>query len=386
MKFLPLIWAALNRRKARTIFTLLAVVVAFVLFGVLAAIRQGMVGQLSFANAERMVTLNKAAPGNQMPLHYLQKIAKAPGVKAVTPIWGFDGYYRDPKNRLNVTSAHPHAYFKIFPEMKIPAARRHHYFHDRQGAIAGAALAKRMGWHVGQTIPVQSHFPKKNGDTTWYFHLDGIYHADLPTAYQSLLTVHYRYVNEAITAQQGKDTVSRFFERIADPRKISEVSAAIDNQFEHSSPQTYTQSSSDQALGYIREFGNVGAIVVAVGGAVFFSLLLIVTNTMGQSVRERTAELAVLKTLGFGRFRVSALVLVEAVLLTGVGGLVGLGLGYEVANLLKPSLGSILQTFGLTGAAVGVGVAFALAFGLLASFFPMRQVTRLNVADALRKR
>ncbi len=386
MKFLPLIWGALNRRKARTIFTLLSVVVAFVLFGVLAAIRQGMVGQLSVGNAERMVTLNKAAPGDQMPLHYRQKIAKVPGVTAVTPIYGFDGYYRDPKNRVNVTSAGQHTFFKIFPEIKLSAAQRHQYLHDRQAAIAGPALAARTGWHVGQTIPVQSQFPKKDGDTTWYFHLDGIYHADLPTAYQSFFIAHYRYVNQAIAAQQGKDTVSRFFEHIADPRKISEISAAIDHQIENSSPQTYTQSSSAQALGYIREFGNVGAIVVAVGGAVFFSLLLIVTNTMGQSVRERTAELAVLKTLGFGRFQVAALVLVEAVLLTGVGGLVGLGLGYEVANLLKPSLSSILQTFGLTGAAVGVGVAFALAFGLLASFFPMRQVTRLSVADALRKR
>jgi putative ABC transport system permease protein len=312
MKFLPLIWGALKRRKARSLFTFLSVVVAFVLFGVLAAIRQGMVGQLSIADAERLMTLNKASPGSHMPLSYRAKIAKVPGVVAVAPFRGFAGYYRNPKKRMTVIFTDSHAIFNIFPKFRTSTARGHHYLQDQQGAIAGPALAARMGWHVGQAIPVHSQLAKKDGGTTWYFHLDGIYHADLPTAYQSYFVAHYRYVNQAMASEGDKDTASEYFEHIADPRKISEISPAIDRQFENSSPQTYTtQSARAQVLSYIREFGNVGAVVVGVGGAVFFSLLLIVTNTMGQSVRERTAEFAVLKTLGFGRFMVSALVLDE---------------------------------------------------------------------------
>lgn len=385
MKFFPLIWSAFTRRKARTVFTFLSVVVAFVLFSVLAAVRQGMVGQLSMVNAQRLQVVAKASPGSLMPVHYVSKIARVPGVVAVSPMIGIGGHYRDPKNRLNVLFVNARTIGKIFPGFKM-GGHQSALLKDQQAAIAGPVLARRMGWHVGQTIPVQSSTPKKDGSTTWYFHLVGIYHADLPKAYQSFFIAHYQYFNQAVASQEFRNTAGQFFVRVNDARHISQIATAIDAQFANSSPQTYTQSVRMQVLSYLHAFGDVGAIVIGVGVAVFFTLLLIVTNTMGQSIRERTAEFAVLKSFGFNRLRVAVLVLAEALLLTIVGGIAGIGIGYVVVGLLTPSLSNALQTFGLTSAAAAWGVALAVIFGLLASLFPVRQVTRLRTAAALGKR
>lgn len=390
MKFFPLIWSAFTRRKARTVFTFLSLVVAFVLFSVLAAVHQGMVGQLTIANAQRLHVMAKVQPGALMPVRYRTKIEQVPGVVAVSPMIGFHGHYRDPNNGLNVLFVDPRTIGGIFPGFNTASGRTiaqtNGWLTDQQAAVSGPVLAARMGWNVGQTIPIQTQSPKKDGSTTWYFHLVGIYHADLPKAYQSFFIAHYRYFNQAIAAPQFKDTANQFFVRVDDARHISQIASAIDARFANESPQTYTQSVRMQVLSYLHAFGDVGAVVAAVGVAVFFTLLLIVTNTMGQSIRERTAEFAVLKSFGYSRPRVATLVLAEALLLTIIGGIVGIGIGYGVVGLLTPSLGNALQTFGLTQAAAASGVALAIVFGVLASLFPVRQVTRLSTAAALGKR
>jgi putative ABC transport system permease protein len=383
MKFLPLIWSAFTRRKARSVFTFLSVVVAFVLFSVLAAVHEGMVGQLSIVNAQRLQVMNKASRGALMPVRYGKKIARVPGVVAVSPMIGIGGHYKKPDNRMGVLFVNAKTIGTIFPGFKTSEAYHNGMLIDRQAALAGPVLARRMGWHIGQTIPVQTDTPKKDGGTTWYFHLVGIYHADLPKAYQSFFIGHYQYFNQAIAADDYRNTANQFFVRVDDARHISQIASAIDAQFANASPQTYTQSVRMQVLSYLHAFGDVGAIVIGVGAAVFFTLLLIVTNTMGQSIRERTAEFAALKSLGFTRARVAWLVLAEALLLTMVGGIVGIAIGYGVVDLLAPSLGNFLQTFGLTGAAAGAGIALAIVFGLLAGLFPVRQVTRLQPAAAL---
>ncbi|HET6725479.1 MAG TPA: ABC transporter permease [Gammaproteobacteria bacterium] len=390
MKFLPLIWSAFTRRKARSVFTFLSVVVAFVLFSVLAAVHQGMVGQLSIANAQRLHVTAKVSSGTPMPVRYRSIISQVPGVVAVSPMIGFHGHYRDPKLGLNVLFADPKTIGEIFPGFNTTIGRQgavgRGWLTDRQAAIAGPVLAERMGWHVGQTVPVQSETPKKDGSTTWYFHLVGIYHTNLPKAYQSFFLAHYQYFNQAVASPDAKDRAWEFFVRVNDARHISQIASAIDARFANASPQTYTQSVRMQVLSYLHAFGDVGAIAAGVGAAVFFTLLLIITNTMGESIRERTAEFAVLKSFGFNRAQVAMLVVAEALLLTIVGGISGIALGYGAVSLLTPSLSNALQTFGLTGAAAAAGVALALAFGVLASLFPVRQVTRLRAATALGKR
>jgi putative ABC transport system permease protein len=382
MNTLILIWSALKRRKARTIFTWLSVVVAFVLFSVLAAVRYGMLGQLTVSVAERLDTNNKAQ--GSMPLSYYSKIVTVPGVTVATYLTGFTGYYKEPKNTLQVLMFSP-TIFQVFAEAKLPPEQLAAWQADRQGVIVGPELARRMGWKIGDTIPIQSKTLQKNGSGTWYFHLLGIYHADLPTTYQNFFIGHYQYFNEGVADPQSQNVVFQYIERIDDPRNATRISNAIDAQFANSSPQTLTQSEVEEAVSFIRQFGNITAMVIYVGIAVFFSLLLIVGNTLAQSVRERTSEFAMFRALGFRRAWIVLLIFQESLLLILSGSIAGLILGYLATRLLYPGVGNLLQTFGMTWSATGLGIALGAVFGVIAALVPMQRVTRLQVAEALRR-
>lgn len=382
MNALTLIWGAMKRRKARTIFTFLSVVVAFMLFCILAAVRQGVMGTLTVSVAERLETNSKAQ--GLLPLSYYNKIVTVPGVTSVTYLNGIQGYFKDPKKALQVLFFSP-TFLQVYKEAVVPTAQMQAWLVGRQGAIVGPDLAKRMGWKVGDTIPIQSKTPQKDGSTTWYFHLNGIYHADLPTAYQSFFIGHYQYFNEGIADTKSQNLVFQYFERVDDPRNDARISGTIDKLFENSSPQTLTQSQAVEAVSRLRQFGDVSAMVIYVGLAVFFSMLLIIGNTMAQSVHERTGEFAMFQALGFKRPWLAWLVLRESLLLIVFGGLVGLILGYEVTHQIARYVDLVLQTFGLTWSAVSLGILMSIIFGILAALVPMQRVTRLQVADALRR-
>ncbi len=382
MNGMTLIWSALMRHKARSVFAFLSVVAAFVLFSVLASVRHGMYGRLVVSVAQRLDVNSKV--GGFMPVSYYQKIATVPGVTAVTYLNGFNGYYEEPNNRFRLLFFNVEPLFKVYTKFRLPPAQARVMRNDRQGAIAGPALTKRMGWKVGETIPVQGGPAQKDGSTTWYFHLDGIYQADLPNVYQNFFVGHYRYFNEGMADPKLQNVTFQYQARIADPREGPAISAAIDKLFENASPQTLTQSEQIEALSQIRQFGNISAMVIYVGLAVFFTLLLIIGNTFAESVRERTGEFAMLRALGFRRLWIVSLVAWEALILVIAGGIVGLIVGYFICHALYPVVGAFLPTFGLAWGAAGVGIAVSIACGLIAAGVPMRRVSRLRVAEALR--
>ncbi|MDE2345301.1 MAG: ABC transporter permease [Gammaproteobacteria bacterium] len=385
MNTLTLIAGAFQRRKARTLFTFLSVVVAFMLFCILAAVREGMVGQVKISIAERLDTYNKVNQGNMLPLSYYDKIVSVPGVTAVAYFTGYQGHYRDEKNKFQVVATNASELFKVYQEFSAPPAQHKAWLADRQGAVAGPLLAKRMGWKVGDSIPVLGGPAQKDGSKTWYYHLDGIYQTNLPTAYQSFFVTHYQYYNQGVANTQAQNVVGQYTERIDDPRNAQAISSAIDKIFENATPQTLTRSQALESVSFMRQFGDITAMVIYVGIAVFFTMLLIIGNTMAQSVRERTSEFAMLRALGFRRPWLAVLVLQESLLLMGAGGILGLILGYEAAHLLAPSVGNVLQTFSMTWNAALLGIMLCLVFGLLAGLVPMQRVSRLRVADALRR-
>ncbi len=383
MKHLHLMTATFLRHRGGTIFTWLAVVVAFMLFSILAAVRYGMLGQLTASMAERLDTYNLAAYGDPMPLSYYGKIASVPGVVATMYMDGFPGYYQHRENMLQALAA-SQSVFDVFPEDKVPADELRNWHADRRGVIEGAALARRVGWKVGDAIPVRSVIPRKDGSTTWYFHLDGIYRANLPSAYQSFFISHYGYLNSAAAVPGLHDVVGRYTERIADPRQITRISDSIDNLFAHSSPQTLPQSEVQSAIDSIRQIGNVGAIAIYVGIAVFFSLLLIIGNTVMQSVLERNGEFATFRAIGFSASWIVRLVLAETLLLLVSGSLVGLALGWILTRALYPRVGDVLQTFQLTWSAAGIGVLSSLVLATIATLIAARRIVGLQVTAVLR--
>jgi len=385
MKYLPLLWANLTRRKTRIIFTLLSVIFAFLLFGVLLAIRQGFTVGANFAGANRLVTMSAISLVNSLPISYAERIAQVPGVANVCPVDWVGGYFQDPRKPIVAMAVDPKTYLDVYPEYRLPLAQQQAWIADKRGVIVGTALAQQYGWKVGQQIPLRSNIWRdKDGNSTWNVIVDGIFTTDQKGQDNALL-MHYQYLND--TRSFGINGTSFFMLRIADPGNAGQVAQAVDTLFANSPNETRTATEKVFLHDFAAQFGDIGAIVTAVVSAVLFTMLLVTANTMAQSVRERTNELAVLKVLGFGNQRIAGLVLMESLLVTASGGILGLLLAYALIATLGYTAGALLTFLpGLHIPVSGIlmGALLILLLGLLAGLLPAIRAVRLQVVMALR--
>ncbi|MCE2515255.1 MAG: ABC transporter permease, partial [Acidobacteria bacterium] len=322
MKFLPLVWRNLLRRKVRTTFTLLSIMVAFVLFGYLSAIRVAFGMGVEVAGADRMMVIHKVSLIQPLPESYLGRIAATDGVADVSHVTWFGGIYQDPRNFFAQFAVDAESYLRLYPELDLTDEEQQRWLANRTGAVVDRATADRFGWSVGDRIPLQGTIWRTRSGPTWEFTIDGIIEEVTGGAAQFLF--HYEYLAEANV--NGRGFVGQYIIRVDDAARSAEIAAAVDGRFANSPAETRTTTEQAFLQGMADQLGNIGAMLTAILGAVFFTLLLITTNTMAQAIRERTGELAVLKTLGFTNGRVLALVLLEAGLLAVVGGAAGLGL------------------------------------------------------------
>jgi putative ABC transport system permease protein len=378
-----LIFGAFRRHMMRTLFTVLSITIAFAVYLVLASFYNGINGVTYYANAQRMMVWGETA---RLPLAYLPKVAGIPGVTAVNYFTAFAAEYANAKKWVYVMGVEPNAYFKVFPEYKLGDAEKQTFLADRQGAVTGAVLAKKMGWKVGDTIRLQSGPVQKSGSTVWVFHLVGILGApNLPEGYQEGFIAHYAYINEGLADVAHKDTANNFQVMVDDPRRVNDVAHRIEALFAHASPPTL--AAPDQLLvgSVLKSFGDISALLVAICAAVFFSMLLVTGNTMASSVRDRLHEFALLRALGFTRLRVAALVLREAAVLIGTGAVLGVALGWQIYGAMKDMVTQNLPAFVVTWQALAFAALLALAFALITGLLPARRVTKLAVADTLRR-
>jgi putative ABC transport system permease protein len=385
MKFWPLLWGSLRRRKARTVFTLLSILVAFVLFSYLAAIRVAFSAGVDVAGADRMLTTHKTSIIQPLPASYKDQIARVPGVAAVTHASWFGGIYQNPNKGFQGVfqgPIDPEAYLAMYPEMKAPDDQKRAWIEDREGVLVGATTAKRYGWKVGDRVPILGTFwRKKDGTKVWEFNVRGIYTGGKGVDTTQFL-FHYDYFDEA--RQFGQGIVGWYIVRIADPAKSAEVGRRIDALFENSPAETKTVTEKALAQGFADQIGNIGAIIQWILAAVFFTLMLVTGNTIAQSVRERTSELAVLKTIGFSDGRTLGLVLAESGLLAILGGGSGLLLGAMAIAAGDPT-GGFLPIFYFPTRDLIWGVLIVLLLGLVAGIVPAVQAMRLSIVDALRR-
>jgi putative ABC transport system permease protein len=382
MKYLPLLWHSLFRRKVRTIFTLLAVLVAFTLYGFLAAIEAAFGMGVELAGNERLVLIHKVSIIQLLPESYLERIRATPGVTDVCHQTWFGGIYQDPKNFFMQTPVDPESLLRMFPEFKLPDDQKKAWIADQQGAIVGRATAEKYGWKVGDRIPIQATiWRKKDNSSNWEFNLDGIYDGAEQGTDVTQFFFHYKYFDESRLFGQG--SVGWYTVRIADASKAAQIAQALDGQFANSPAETKTTTEKAVVQAFANQVGNIALIVRSIIGMAFFIILLVTANTMAESVRERTSEVAVLKTLGFTDGRVLALVLVESCLIAGVGGFLGLG----VAGLMVPRIptGNLLPNLFVPKASLGVGIALVLGLGFVAGIFPALRAMRLRIVDALRR-
>jgi putative ABC transport system permease protein len=271
----------------------------------------------------------------------------------------------------------------IYPEYRLPADQMQAWLADRQGAIAGRALADRFGWKVGDRIPIQGTIwrPKSGTGDTWEFNLVGIYDGDKGVDTTNFY-FRYDYLDE--NRSFGEGLVGWYIVKIDDPSKSLEMADKFDAMFANSSAETKTTTEKGFVDSFAKQIGDIGSIMIAILAAVLFTILLVVANTMAQSVRERTSELAVLKTLGFSNGLILTLVLAESVCIAILGGVFGLALAWAIVQNGDPTNG-LLPAFFLPSADVITGVWLMVALGLLAGLLPAIQAMRLRIVDALRR-
>jgi putative ABC transport system permease protein len=384
MKFLHLIWCNLRRKKLRTSLTLLSIIVAFILFGFLAAIQQALVGGVALAGADRLIVREKVSIINLLPVSYEARMDRIPGVDFSTHQTWFGGIYQDPKNFFMQNPVEPEKFLKIHPEVVLPPDQEKAWLVTRTGAIVGRRTADRFAWKIGDKIPIRSTiWAQANGNLTWTFDIVGIYDGKDKGTDTTPLFFRYDYFDEA--RQQGKGLVGWYTIRIKDPTQAAEVAKRVDAEFENSPAETKTEPEGAFIQGWASQLGNIVLIVSAILSAVFFTILLVTGNTMAQAVRERTGELGVLKAIGFTNTRVVALVLAESCLLTVLGGTIGLGLALAITPVIAGPLAGLLPLFYLPARALLIGFGLSVALGLVTGMFPALQAMRLRVADALRR-
>jgi putative ABC transport system permease protein len=384
VKYLHLVWAGLTRRKTRTIFTVLSVLAAFLLFGLLDTVRSAF-GNVSgsLAGASRLVTVSKISFTLSLPMSLYSRIQAVPGVAGVSYTAWFGGQYQDGRVFFP-NQAVAENYFDLHPEWVMPAAQNKAFRETRTGAVVGETLAKRFGWKIGAKIPLQATiWPLKNGSNAWTFDLVGIYHVSNAEARgeENALFFNFKYFDEA--RQFGNGQVGTYTVKLVDPRQADSVAQAIDALSADSDHETKTETEQAFTAALVSQFADIGLIVGSIMAAVFFTLVLLTGNTMAQAVRERVPELAVLKTIGFSRRSVLALVLAEAVLLLLIGAAIGLLLaGAAVVGVQGQITGQL--SIPPVGAAEWLrGLVLAVAIGLLVGFLPAWRGMRLRIVDAL---
>jgi putative ABC transport system permease protein len=385
MKYLHLVWAALFRRKTRTLFTLLSVLAAFLLFGLLDSVRSAFANAGgSVAGVNRLVTFSRMGFTMDLPKSLLPRIQAVPGVAAVSYANWFGGIYQEPRNFFP-NEAVAENFLDLFPEWLMPEDQREAFKHTRTGAVVGASLAQRFNWKVGDKIPLQATiFPQKNGSNAWTFDLVGIFHARDKEliGQENVLFFNWDYFNEA--AQFGGGSSVGWYEvKLADHNQADQVAQRIDALSADSDHETKTQSEQSFTAALVSQFADIGLIVGAIMGAVFFTLVLLTGNTMAQAVRERIPELAVLKTLGFSSRSVLGLVLAESVLLLLLGGAVGIAFSSVLVDIARVKLGPNVPLAPLAASTWLAGLALMVAIGLLVGALPAVRGMRLRIVDAL---
>ncbi|MGZ5467655.1 MAG: ABC transporter permease [Candidatus Aminicenantales bacterium] len=378
MKSFRLVWANLRRKKVRTTLAIGSFAVALFLFGLLAAIRMGFRGGGDAAGANRLAVINRVSLILPLPLSYRDRLLKVPGVAAVTYASWFGGVYQDERNFFPQFAVDKDTWFDVYADDVVSPEGRDAFMKDRQACLVGRALAKRFGFKVGDRLPLRGTIWTGN----WEFNVVGVYDGNRPEADTSGMFFRSDYLEER--RAYGKGTVGYYVVKVGNPDDAVRVTKAIDALFENSPFETRTQTEKAFAASFAKQMGNVELLIMTIGSVVFFTLLLVTGNTMAIAVRERSGELAVLKTVGFSDRRVLGLILAEAVLIAGQGGFIGLALAKLVIPRLSralPMLG-VLYVSPLTFAA---GFVLAIAVGAAAGLLPAIGAMRLRVVDALRR-
>ncbi len=381
MKYLRLLKVSLLRKKFRTALTIGSFAVAMFLFGVLAVVQLAFNQGVEVAGADRLIVMNKVSFIQPLPIAYMAELERTPGIKQVTHSTWFGGIYQDEKNFFPQFAIDVPTWRQMYNEFNVPDDEWKTFENDRQGAIVGEGTAKRFGWKVGDRIPIKGAIYVGN----WQFNIDGIYTGSRKADDTSQFWFHYDYLNESISAASSfKNVAGWYIVRLDNPDDAAKVITKIDNAYANTTWQTKTATEKNFYADFAKQMGNIQLLILSIGGVVFFTLLLVTGNTMAIAVRERTAELAILKAIGYSDRFVLTYVLLESVTIALIGGIIGIAFAKLFTLGGDPTHG-MLPLFYLPMNRMGTGILTALVIGALAGLIPAVTASRLRVVEALRK-
>jgi putative ABC transport system permease protein len=373
----------LFRRKLRAVLMIVSILIAFTIFGVLTGFYQAFTAGEDRAAADRLVVVNKINFTQPLPISYYNRVRAVEGVRQVTHANWFGGYYQDPKNFMVVMAINPETYFDVYSrDLDVTPEARQAFARDRTAALVGETMMRKWGWKAGDRIPVASQiFTQKNGSRTWDFTIVGTIAAKTDRIDTNFMLFQYAYFDE--TRSFGKDTLGWMVLQTTSPAENDRVAKTIDAMFENSTAETSTDTEKAFSKAFAAQFGNIALIVSLVVGAAFVTILMIVGNTMALTIRERTREIGVMKTLGFSGGRILRLVLGESVLLALLGGIPGLILAALFAMALRKALAGAVPPFSVSPAIALVGIVLMIALGIVTGIVPAMNAMRLRIAAAL---
>ncbi len=380
MKYVKLVWANLTRSKRRTILTTLSVAAALFLFVSLRSVITTLEDAKQVGSESRMVTRNSISIVFPLPEAYYTWLSAVPGVTSVSWACWFGGIYQDPKNFFPQFAIKADSYLPMYPEMVIPEDQRGQFMAERTAALVGKGLMERFGWRLGQNIQLRSsiYVPEQ----TWPFTIRAVYTPTDPSFGDELMFIHYEYLYE----NSGRwATPGWYVLQLDDPARAASVATVIDEHYKNSGASTRTETERAFQTSFITMYGNVGFLLNAIGMAVFFAILLVAANTMMMAARERTSEVAVLKTLGFSDRLLVGLVLAEAAVITVTGGLIGVFGAKLIFEGTEFQGAGFLPGFEVKWGTAVIGLLIAVLLGVVSGLVPAWQAARLPVAHTLRR-
>ena len=375
MKFLPLIWCGLWRKPARTLLTFFSIVVAFLLFGLLQGVDSAFTQIIGQNKLDRMFVDPRF--GQPIPYSYKARIEQVKGITKITEVHFMGAWYREMNNGMLVVFTRPAMWLAIRPEYSRDQSQVDRVASIRPGAIVSRWMADHNGWKVGDQITVKGNITRKDGSNDWTFEIVGLFANSESNGEHRQILANWAYLDEARAS--GAGVVSRFLMRIGDAAQAGRIAREIDALFANSSVATRTQSEQDQASSRLAQIGDFKFFTRAIMSAVFFALLFLTLNTTMESVRERTSELATLKTLGYPDTGVLGLILAESVVLFVVAAAVGLAGAAALFPLARPIIGVAILPADV--AIIGAGLAILAAF--ISAIVPALRARALNIVQAL---
>jgi putative ABC transport system permease protein len=382
MHLLTLILRNAFRHKLRTALTLVGLVVATLAFGLLSTVVDAWYAGAEGASTARLVTRNSISLVFSLPLTYTQKIRQIDGVRAVAAANWFGGIYKEPKNFFPQFAIDAQNYLDLFPEFVIDEADRKAFQRDRKGCVVGRKLADTYGFKVGDTVTLKGTIFPGN----WEFVVRAIYDGRDAKVDTSQFFFHWDYLNETMKRLYPRraNQVGFYIVELSNPTRAAEVSREVDAQFRNSLAETLTETEKAFQLGFVSMTEAIVVAIRIVSFLVIFIILAVMANTMAMTARERTAEYATLKALGFGPAFVVTLIFGESLLIAFAGGALGIALTFPVAEAFGKAMGSLFPIFNVSPQTVAMQAACALGVGIVAALFPSQHAARVKIVDGLR--